>query len=598
MKKSVLFLFLAISVSVNAQNSMWWGYIAESEITDPTYGQFGYSSASTIDVAIYVPANDAFVGGSTITSVRLWLGTDISKMTGDLKIWIARSSLPTNINNADYLQSVAVNNLSVGMNQITLTTPFAVNNGAIYVGYTITTNSRAYPIVSGGSPMPNSFYYRNSSEMSWIDFYAYDYDKLALQLRIEGGTYPENVVTAYDFGKNVVMQGEWINVPLTIKNGGKNNVSSISYTVTTSGGTTTAEQTLSFNPIGLNATTALYISLEADQTATIKDKTVTITKVNGVPNNATQPDAFGKLVAVSSKPAVKPVVEEFTGTWCGWCPNGIVGMQKASQTYGNTVVLIAAHNGDPMELAEYSPVVYSYASGFPHAVIDMTIPLYPNASELNNGIAEAFTKTTQAFIQLSAHWTSDTKEEIAFSSTTEFFYDDDNGQYAVAYVLVEDGLTGNGSNWAQTNYLSGSSGDPNMTFWYNSPSLVSGMTYNLVPVAAWEPLNGIDGSISPVIRTNTPQTHSCTQSITGNTLIQSKNNLTAVALLIDRFNGRIVNADQVLVQDHSTALNNITMDDATPVQWYSVDGKELGAPRQGLNIVTFSDGTTRKIIIQ
>ena len=43
---------------------------------------------------------------------------------------------------------------------------------------------------------------------------------------------------------------------------------------------------------------------------------------------------------------VKYKVEEFTGMWCGWCPSGIVAMDKIEQAYPNDVAVICAHVGD------------------------------------------------------------------------------------------------------------------------------------------------------------------------------------------------------------------------------------------------------------
>jgi thiol-disulfide isomerase/thioredoxin len=60
-------------------------------------------------------------------------------------------------------------------------------------------------------------------------------------------------------------------------------------------------------------------------------------------------------------------MEEYTGTWCGWCPRGIVGLQLVNETYGDRVQTIAVHYDDPMETSVY----YSLLPGsFPNATVN------------------------------------------------------------------------------------------------------------------------------------------------------------------------------------------------------------------------------------
>ena len=72
----------------------------------------------------------------------------------------------------------------------------------------------------------------------------------------------------------------------------------------------------------------VLLPIEADATVGERDKVIKLTKVNGVANECTTGNmqASGKLVTVAKKPKVVPVVEEVTGTWCGWCARGIPGL--------------------------------------------------------------------------------------------------------------------------------------------------------------------------------------------------------------------------------------------------------------------------------
>ena len=194
-------LFIAIIAKADiepAENQIWWGYFADSDASGLSLddGYLGNGSACTLDAAIRVPANDDFVGGSTIKAIRFWLANDISGIK-TMRIWIATKKPTGATTTSAYRQTVLKSNLVGGLNEIELNTPFEVNNREIYVGYTITTSKKCYPIMGGGTTVPDGFFYRigtgtstNVTYGSWYDFYAdgYDYGKLALQLAVAVNT--------------------------------------------------------------------------------------------------------------------------------------------------------------------------------------------------------------------------------------------------------------------------------------------------------------------------------------------------------------------------------------------------------------------------
>ncbi len=53
------------------------------------------------------------------------------------------------------------------------------------------------------------------------------------------------------------------------------------------------------------------------------------------------------------------------------------------------------------------------------------------------------------------------------------------------------------------------------------------------------------------------------------------------------------------VYDETSAdVEGIAVDDATPVAYYTTDGRQLSSPRQGINIVRYSDGHSAKIVVK
>ena len=594
----ILSLFIAVLAKADitiGDNQMWWGYFNESDADNLPYsGNLGYGRACTIDAAIMVPANDNFVGDATIKAIRLWLGDDVSVISTDMTVWIS-TTRPSDISTANYKQIVSKASLVKGVNEIELATPFEVNNQQIYVGFTFSISQKAYPVMSYGSDVRYGFYYRVDNG-NWNDFYGEDYGRLALQLLIEGKDFPTDCVTVNDFGQNVVLKGQSISIPITITNKGKDPITSVSYTIATEGSNMTSEGRLSLGSLSLNCSKTVNVPFLADTEARKYQKTFTITMVDEKPNKASANSGTGYLITLTESCPVTPVIEEFTGTWCGYCPYGMVGMQKVHETYGDQVILIAAHYSDPMEIDAYYPIISEYADGFPSSVIDRQTSVYPYS--LRYYVSDALNRTAQAGIELSAMWNDAEQEAVSFSTKTKFAYNDDNGQYAIALVLVEDGLTGTSSGWAQSNYLSGKGSGGDMAFWYSAGSSVAGLEFDHVAVEAWSAKDGINGSVTSKIVANAVQEFSYVGNISGNTLIQDKSKLKAIALLIDQTSGTIVNAAQSDIKEYGTAISSVTSDSNVSTVNYFVDGRKLPTFQKGINIIRMNDGTVKKVLIK
>lgn len=581
-------------------NQFWWGYFTADKASDLPYaGSMGYGSATAIDAAIYIPANHGVVGTGTLKALRFWLGDDISKINSDITVWISRN-LPTKITSADYTQVIALSDVVSRENDVELATPYKVNNAGFYVGYSFSISAKSYPVMSyGNENVPNTFFYRVTGS-DWMDFPAmnYGYGILALQMLVEGVTLPPYNVSVSNFETGYAVKGDKANIPVTITNEGQENVTSVSFTIAT-GSDVTAEQTVDVDNLPSFASGTVLIPFDADAQPMKFDKTLTITKVNGQPNTSTSNVATGALITITEKTVSVPVVEEFTGTWCGYCVYGITGLEAVHAKYGDKVVIIAAHNGDPMEISDYNPIMQKVGS-FPSSFINRIDAVYPSLENLLYILPERLNNLTIGTIKANAQWTSEAKTEISIDTQTKFVYSDDKGKYGIAYVLVADGLTGTGSNWSQANYLSGGSGDPTMQFWYDSPSKVSGLEFNHVAVGAWGIAKGVNNSVNSPIVADEVQNYNYKADITSKSVIQDKSKLSVVALLIDKSTGNIINASKTAIEDYNPSAITIVgaNADATVVSRYALDGRQLSAVQKGLNIVKLSDGRTVKVLVK
>ena len=610
MKRTMLLLLTLMAVlAVKAEivpedNQMWWGYFNASNAGSLPYsGYIGNNSSCTIDAAIRIPASEEIVSGSSIKAIRLWLGSDVSAISGALRVWISTSLPAQNTIRAECRKTISKADIVGGLNEVELDSAFVVDYRDIYVGFTFSISKKSYPIMAYGDDVPDGFYYRaytGTNYGSWSNLYGNEYGRLALQVLVEAKEFPTNCVSVADFGETMILMGKSKSIPITITNRGANDVKSIAYTITSEDGETSEEGKKTFTAIGNNVSKTFNISFDADKKAVKSQRTFTVTTVNDEPNTSSVSSGTGFIITLKEEKQVTPVIEEFTGTWCGWCPRGIVGMEKVHEEYGDKVVQIAAHSGgsDPMQISAYSSIVNTYCDGYPGSITDRQFEADPSFSGLKSALNQAFNRVAPAAIELYAEWASEEQKAVVFKTTTSFAYSGYNNQYAIAFVLVEDGLKGTGSNWAQQNYYSGQSGSDDMSWWYKQGSSVTGIEFNHVAVAGWNVQNGVNNSVNPNFDPDIPQEFSYTGSISSNSLIQDKRKLKAIAILIDRSTGKIVNAAQSEIADFATAVNSVTSNSDIPEACYSLDGRKLPHSQKGINIIRMTDGSIKKVLVK
>ncbi|MBK8700002.1 MAG: choice-of-anchor J domain-containing protein [Saprospiraceae bacterium] len=146
----------------------------------------------------------------------------------------------------------------------------------------------------------------------------------------------------------------------------------------------------------------------------------------------------------------KMVVEEGTGTWCGWCPRGAVNMAKMRDTYSDEFIGIAVHNEDPMMSDEYNAGITSIPgfSGFPSVVINRASVQDPGDLEdiLLNTVRN---ETGPAAIEVNS---SITDRTITVEANIDFNTQFINEDLRLIAVLVEDSVVGTGSGYDQVNF--------------------------------------------------------------------------------------------------------------------------------------------------
>ena len=246
---------------------------------------------------------------------------------------------------------------------------------------------------------------------------------------------------------NVAGKGGDVQVSMT--NMGLDPISSFEYQFECEGETKTNkfefEKPMPFYSVG-----TFNLQAAVGKAAGAKEGKFTITKVNTVADEyADNKDNELAYNVVMMEKGYKrtPVVEEFTSVGCGYCPYGAAGMKRLHDTYGDEVVLIAAHSHmtqqlqDPMHDAEYAKMGINQ---FPTALINRQYQGHPyfDAVPTAEKIATSDVCEADMTIKVGAVSANKLVKTIDVTTTLNFDFNVKAGDYSMVYALTEDGITG------------------------------------------------------------------------------------------------------------------------------------------------------------
>ncbi len=332
---------------------------------------------------------------------------------------------------------------------------------------------------------------------------------------------------------------------IKVVNGGSTAITSLKVDLTYNGSTTTQ------NVTGVNiATAGVYnVSLPSTILAAVSlPITAVVYNVNGgagdnTPSNDTLIELINPIVPAPGKMVVG---EEATGTWCQWCPRGAVFMDLFETKYQDFWAGIAVHNGDPMTVEAYDTGIGTLIGGYPSALVDRLGDVDP--SGMSSDFFTRLQTAPKATLVNGATW--DANSRVLNVSVRYNFALAANGNYKSACVLTEDGVTGTGAGWSQSNaYASGNNGVMGGYESLPSPVPAAQMVYDHVARAIAPSFTGMTGIFPATV--NAGDAHIVNYSFTlpaG----WDENEIQIIGLLIDP-TGKIDNAGSV---DITTAVAN------------------------------------------
>lgn len=206
-------------------------------------------------------------------------------------------------------------------------------------------------------------------------------------------------------------------------------------------------------------------------------------------------------------------------------------------------------------------------------------------------------------LNVNANWVDESRTELKANVESNFVMNADGNDYGIEVMLIEDDMYGPaGTNWDQHNYYADMADqygdDPDLGQLCDMPSTIEGYHFNDVLVAT---SGVIDESLPESIVANVSNNfeHSFYVDYLYNTsnepIIQNKDKLHVVAIVVDKATGRVLNAAKAAVGN--TAVNEISDENkvVASTMYYDLTGRMVTNPGSGIyvKVVRYTDGSQR-----
>lgn len=377
--------------------------------------KWGTSKVESYDVAIHI--SDPGMVGKKIVGVKVPMATDES--ISDISAWLSSQlTIESKKNVADIAskegQWKGYNEYGTPYYEVIFDTPYTLTETGVYVGCSFkvgstSTDGQKYPIIVAYDKNPNGFYLHTSRTfLKWIDnnanLGAVSYMKVILE-----GDFQTTAAAVTGWDQAYVERAKDSTIAATVTNHGTQAINTLGYTYTVDGVSTDGTVTLDTPiPAQYGATGTVKFPVNINSASGTYNMTLAITSINGKANEEVATAYTGPVTIIPFKPVMRPLMEEYTGLWCGWCPRGFIAMERLAHLYGDRFVGLAFHNGDDMQFFGSYP---SNVSGLPGAVLNRTLEVDPyyGTGETDMGITAVWEKLASAIpsadVAVTAGWT-------------------------------------------------------------------------------------------------------------------------------------------------------------------------------------------------
>lgn len=436
--------------------------------------------------------------------------------------------------------------------------------------------------------------------------------------------HPTNIAYPEDFSRQYIVYGNPVTINVNFVNQRTNPISSISY-IPIIDGIEGEEQIYEFpQPIAANGKPfTLPVTLPDFDEPKAVNAIIDITKLNGETVDFGAdilPNACGTAAVFVPVPDHKVLIMDYTSNTCPWALRSNIGFEKLKERYGDKVIRASFHLTAPMWCEPYSYIPITptcMVDGYVAKFIDVDDYQYidPNAtfifdSEYNRYVqyVDPYYGEGSAplgildFVEedmnrphvgnlkiLSAQWADEDQTSINVVTEVSLGMSGDNYNYPskthvywIYFILVEDGLKGDGSEWEQLNGYAGQAiDDPNLQPLTQQPYAIADMVYDDVAVGHyyWLPIlaDSFTYGESQQI-TSTLQLSELTKSI-----IQDKSKLSIVGYIEDHEyvspninigGSLIIDSDKSSISAYASDVRNIKKA-IVPSDIYDLSGRKV-----------------------
>lgn len=610
MKKIMALMVLSVIAASAVAESVPFTYNF-SDSTPEGYRKFKSKpehDSETIDVAIFI---DGSFAGKKVTSLSVPIIGDVSVlrnlgafMTTKLT---TRNQGAQKINDPDICAVEA--NLEGNMLTATFAEPYTVTDKGVYVGYSVTdTSMQAMPVAVVDGYADGAFWYRGSeANAKWADLGKSLGKSSALTVTLEGDYALYNVKLS-DLEDAYAAVGEVCFIEAELNNFGMKPIKSLGYTVNLNGEKVSRDITL---PVEIPSVMGLPFSASLELPAVNAlgeyEVEVSIDKINGEPNVSSNKSCRADVDVLPFVPKNNPLIEEYTGLRCGYCPRGYVMLNQMRDKYGiENFVAISYHcmleSGCMVHLKEFpwSP------SGIPAGQINRSVS--PGVSEIPAAFVDMRRKIAPAEVAVNLAWNDDAKTEMVATAKTRFLEDDDDSPYLISFCVVADGLSS--PNWIQKNTYAEQSAEENAgltgDYWNlfigeNASPDVSGLVFDDIAVL-YPDQQGVTGSLPGVVKGGEwyesififrPQD---IVNVRDQHVINDINKLRVIAIINDTENKTVVNSASSLYVDGTGRVDDISVEEGDgEAVYYNLNGVRVNELTRGV-FVKVQNGKAVKIV--
>lgn len=568
---------------------------------------YGFKKKETYDVAIRIA--DPTLVGTRVTSMKV----DFPVKDGafeNVTAWLSKELKLENKKNVPDICSVEAT-VSDEWLEVSFPEPYTITEEGVYVGYSfsITDLDEALyhwptnPIaVVEGDAVDGLYVHSSRTQLKWASIVS-KLGAVSSMVVMLDTDYGENGAAASLPESCYVAVGEQYPVGLRVINHGTNPLTTFTYSY--AAGSYTGSGTVNLDePVeGIGEFADVQVMLDAIPVIGTYPFEFTVDTVNGVENTDISSTATSSLVVMPFVPVNRPLVEEFTGLGCGYCPRGYIAMEEMPNLFGDRFVGMAYHSrnyetGCMVTLTddEFPFSVGGFPSGTINRISEMDPSLFPSVwASYAQGMPVAD-------VDVALEWADEEMTRLTAHASARFVRDIKDAGYKLSIALVADGLKNEA--WGQSNYYRGKDPDgvesPLWDLFINGQSKVYDLTFNDV-VAYYKDVHGIEGSLPAEIVAGDTYTFDYSietadvVNLKGEQFINPEATVKAVVVVLDA-NGRPVNCNKSnsVAWDPSGVDTIISGANVVATTYYDIQGRKVADPDKGIfvKVVKLDNGDT------